>query len=176
MQTKYSNFLSYHSVDIIVFDGYAPSTKDATHRKRSETFSKIAEIKNNNPCTSDRSTFFSNYINKVNFVKFLAEKLQKNGFNVLQCPMDAETIIIKTALISAKDSPVNVFADDTDILSLRIHHMTNSFTDVYNIYIPNVKKEQRRECYHVTHILNALENHVIKYLLFAHTSTDCDTT
>ena len=32
---KYLKFLSYHSVDIIVFDGYSPSTKDATHRKRS---------------------------------------------------------------------------------------------------------------------------------------------
>ena len=46
---KYSNFLSYHSVDIIVFDGYAPSTKDVTHQKRSGTFSEIVEIKNNNP-------------------------------------------------------------------------------------------------------------------------------
>ena len=55
---KYSNFLSYHSVDIIVFDGYAPSTKDATHRKRSETFSETVEIKKINPCTSDRFTFF----------------------------------------------------------------------------------------------------------------------
>ena len=27
---NYSNFLSYHSVVITVFDGYAPSTKDAT--------------------------------------------------------------------------------------------------------------------------------------------------
>ena len=34
---KYSDFLSYHSVDIIGFDGYAPSTKDAIHRKRSGT-------------------------------------------------------------------------------------------------------------------------------------------
>ena len=49
---KYSNFLSYHSVDIIVFDGYAPSTKDTTHRKRSGTFFEIVDIKNKNPCTS----------------------------------------------------------------------------------------------------------------------------
>ena len=72
---KYSNFPSYHSVNIIVFDGYAPSTKDPTHRKRSGTFSETVDIKNNNPCTSDRSIFFSNYINKANFAKFLAEKL-----------------------------------------------------------------------------------------------------
>ena len=45
---KYSNFFSYGSVDIIVFDGYAPSTKDATHRNRSGTFSETVEIKNNN--------------------------------------------------------------------------------------------------------------------------------
>ena len=122
---EYSNFLSYHSVDIIVFDGHVPSTKDVTHRKRSGTFSEIVEIKNNNPCTSDQSTFFSNNINKANFVKFLAEKLPtKNGFNVIQCPMDADTAIIKKALTAAKDSPVNVFADDTDILSLLINYMT----------------------------------------------------
>ena len=90
--------------------------------------------------------------------------------------MDADTTIIKTALTVAKGSPVNVFADDTDILSLLIHHMANSSTDMYNIYITNVKKEQRRECYNVTDILNALENHVIKYLLFAHAFTGCDTT
>ena len=36
--------------------------------------------------------------------------------------MDADTAIIKTVLTAAKDSPV--FANDTDILSLPIHHMT----------------------------------------------------
>ena len=81
---EYSNFLSYHSVDIIVFDGYAPSVKDATHRNRSGTFSETVEIKHSNPCTSDRSTFFFNYINKVNFVKFLAEML-KSYFLILLC-------------------------------------------------------------------------------------------
>ena len=95
-----------------LFDGYAPLTNDATHRKRSETVSEIVEIKNDNPCTLDQSTFFFNCINKANFFKFVAEKLQKNGFNVKQCPMNAGTTTIKTALITGKDSPVNVFADD----------------------------------------------------------------
>ena len=77
---KYSNFLSYHSVDIIVFDEYAPSTKDTTHRNRSGTFSETVEIKNSNPCTSDQSTFFYNYINKANFVKFFSRKVTKERF------------------------------------------------------------------------------------------------
>ena len=134
------DFLSYHSVDIIVFDGYAPVTRDAINRNRSGTFSEIVEIKNNNPCKTDRSTFFSNYINKANFVIYLAEKLHKNGFNVIQYPMNADTKIIITALTVTKDSPVNVFVDDTDILSLLIHHMTNSSTHMYKIYITNVKR------------------------------------
>ena len=90
--------------------------------------------------------------------------------------MDAGTSVIETSLTVAKDSPVNIFADDTNILSLLIHHMTNSSTDMYNIYITNVKKEQKKECYKVADILNALENPVIKYLLFAHAFTGCDTT
>ena len=49
---------------MIVFDGYAPSAKDAKHRNRSGTFSETVEIKNKYPCTSDQSKFFSNYINK----------------------------------------------------------------------------------------------------------------
>ena len=35
-----------------------------------------------------QSTFFSNYINKASFGKISAEKLQKNGLNVIQCPRD----------------------------------------------------------------------------------------
>ena len=86
--------------------------------------------------------------------------------------MDADTTIIKTALTVAKDSPLNIFEYDTDILSLLIHHMTN----MYNIYIKNVEKEHRREFCSITDILNALENHVIKYLVLSHSFTGCDIT
>ena len=55
-------------------------------------------------------------------------------------PMDADATVIKAAPIAAKDSQVHVFVDETDILSLLIHHMANSFTDVYNIYARNRKK------------------------------------
>ena len=57
--------------------------------------------------------------------------------------MDTGTTIIKTELISVKDFPVNVFSDDTDILLLLIHHMTNSSTDMYNIYYKNEKNVNR---------------------------------
>ena len=57
--------------------------------------------------------------------------------------MDTGTTIIKTELISVKDFPVNVFSDDTDILLLLIHHMTNSSTDMYNIYYKKWKKRKQ---------------------------------
>ena len=56
--------------------------------------------------------------------------------------MDGDTTIIQEVLVAAKDSPVNVFANDTDILLLLIHHMTNDSTVLYNFYTRNVKKEQ----------------------------------
>ena len=55
--------------------------------------------------------------------------------------MDEDTTILQEALVAAKDSPVNVFANDTDILLLLIHHMTNDSTVLYNFYTRNVKKE-----------------------------------
>lgn len=56
--------------------------------------------------------------------------------------MNAGTAITKNALTAAKNSPVNVFADDGDSLLLLIHHMTNSSPDVYNIDITNVKRNK----------------------------------
>ena len=55
--------------------------------------------------------------------------------------MDGDTTIIQEALVAAKDSPVNAFANDTDILLLLIHHMTNDSTVLSNFYTRNVKKE-----------------------------------
>ena len=133
-------------------------------KKRSAIFSETVEIKNINPCISDRCMLFSNYINKANLEKFLTEKLEKNCVDVIQCPMDKDTTIIKIALTAAKVFPVNVFANDTDIL-----FMTNSCTDMYDTYKTNVKQDQITECHSVTNILNALQNHslvVTPHLLY----------
>ena len=58
--------------------------------------------------------------------------------------MDTGTTIIKTALTAAKDFPVYALAVDTDILSLLIYHMTNSSTDMYNIYITCKKGTKKK--------------------------------
>ena len=59
--------------------------------------------------------------------------------------MDAGTTTIKTARAAAKDSPINVFANDTDNLSMPIHLMENNYTDMYNFYMKKCKKGTTRK-------------------------------
>ena len=69
---SFSKFLINLDIDIIVFDGYNLSTKDYTHLQRSGKMSQRVEIRSDNPCPTDRKTFYQNYKNKESFVKSLA--------------------------------------------------------------------------------------------------------
>ena len=75
---RFSQFLLHLEIDIIVFDGYNMSTKDSNHQKRGGKKSQTVEIREGNSRPSNRSTFFSNYANRKNFVKTLASHLETN--------------------------------------------------------------------------------------------------
>ena len=64
--------------------------------------SEIVEIQNNNPCSSDRAAFFSNFVNKSRFVNALTESLRNKDFTIIQCPMDADTTIVKNYINHCK--------------------------------------------------------------------------
>ena len=95
---KYTSLLKHLDVNIVVFDGYNMSTKDATHQKRSGTVSQTVEIHDQYHCPSERKVFLSNYTNKENLVMALATKLELDGFEVVLCPCDADTTIVKVVL------------------------------------------------------------------------------
>ena len=99
---NYVNFLHEPKTNVIVFDGYSLSTKDTTRKKRSGRLSNTVEIKDIHPCPADRNAFLSNYANKEAF-KFLGSKLELLGFNIIQCPSDADATIVKIALNSNDD-------------------------------------------------------------------------
>ena len=103
---------------------------------QSETF----EVKNSNPCTVEKSLFLSNYTNKERFVTMLAENLKSMGFQVVLCPSDADTTIVKTALDISQSSPVTVLSDDTDVFCLLLHHLLNQ--SVNNIYLKNMTRKR----------------------------------
>ena len=174
---KYIQFLNYLKVSVVVFDGYENSTKDATRIKRGSLSQFAVEIHKSNPCPSDRSKFFSNYANKKSFIRILEVRLRERGFTVYVCHSDADTTIVKIALNFSKTEPVTIFADDSDILCLLLHHC-KSVESLHKIYLTSMTKrvDCQRECYDIDQIIGSTAEHVINNILFAHAFTGCDTT
>ena len=165
------------NVNTVVFDGYNKSTKDATHKKRSNKMSQVVEINEGNACPSDRTNFFTNYTNKQQFVNLLASRLEFHGFKTVLCPSDADTTIVKTCL-EIENKPVTVLADDTDILCLLLHHMYYS-SNKSEIYLKNMtvqSNKDERVSYNINDIITSAKKEYLQHLLFCHAFTGCDTT
>ena len=62
-----------------------------------------------------------------------------NGFEVILCPSDADTTIVKTALEIVGESVI-VLADDTDIMILLIHHVYFNYPDC-NIFLKSMRTQ-----------------------------------
>ena len=60
--------------------------------------SQNLDIRSDNSCPANRTSFFGNYQNKENFVKALARYLM-DKFKVIERPSDADTTIVKEALM-----------------------------------------------------------------------------
>ena len=129
---------------------------------------------------TDRNNFLTIYGNKGSFVKSLAIELRKIGFQVFECPSDADTTIVKVAIDIAKSKNVTVYSDDTDVLCLLAHHCFH-LPALKSIYLSNMTRRknqnQARNCYSISEIvsLDKLKT-ALPYLLFAHAFTGCDTT
>jgi len=74
------------------------------------------------PFTQDR--FLSNTTNKSSFIHFLFSYLKEKGICIINCPGDADSRIVKTALEIAEQCSNSVLAvaDDTDIAVMLVHH------------------------------------------------------
>jgi hypothetical protein len=81
----------------------------------------------------DQETFFANTKNKQQFINHLADCLSKAWISVVKAAGDADTDIIAAPLTIAKTKRTNVvvFADDTDILALLLHHRQNCIAEMF---------------------------------------------
>lgn len=175
---RYINKVKELSVDTVVFDGYQSSTKDATHRSRSGRQAQVIEIRNDNECPSDRDNFLTNYVNKQEFVNTLASELENRGIKCILCPSDADTTIVKTAL-AVTEKPVVVLADDTDILILLMHHLSQLPTRSRNVYLRNFKVQKvndERLTYNLYDVITSTDELSLRLILFSHAFTGSDTT
>lgn len=170
----YTNYIqkNYRGCITVVFDGYQDDgTKSHEHlRRNSVPQSCIVDIcqENHVPFTQDR--FLSNLDNKANFVNFLSHHLKESGFLIINCPGDADSTIVKTALDIASTSVgyVAVVADDTDIAVMLVHHWQNNMCDIYFL------QERWDKAWSIKDA--SLKNENLKqHLLFVHAWSGCDT-
>ena len=101
----------------VVFDGYKPSSKDHDHKRRNKSFSSNI-VHNQNT----KARFIANSHNKIQAILLLSDVLGRNGVEVFLAEDDDDTLIVKTALRYALARDVEVRVEDTDFVSLMIHH------------------------------------------------------
>lgn len=71
---KYIDAVWNFGKDVVLFDGYAVSTKDCTNQGRTRKRFYIADIRDDNPWLAEQKLFFANYCNKEKFIPDLARK------------------------------------------------------------------------------------------------------
>lgn len=120
---------------IVVFDGYEPSTKDHARKIRQKGVADAsAVITEDNIFTTKKGQFLKNSENKANFVKLLAKIKSNEGIHVEECAADADTTIVKDAVLSAKNSTTVVIGEDTDLLLLLCYDTKETSKDIYFKY------------------------------------------
>lgn len=151
---------------IVVFDGYSSSTKDHDHLRRTKNACCDIQMRLDIKVIIAREKFLDNKKNKAQLVLFLAETFRENGIIVHQCSSDADTFIVRTALDEARGSPVELRAEDTDILVMLLHHVAD---------LPIILTTAKETSYDVRKIREALPERYLKYIVFIHSFTGCDT-
>jgi len=121
---------------IVVFDGCGSvaSTKDHEHARRHSRVSKIAPRVNaaaSSQILFEREQFLANSENKADFVTMLVQCFANCGVQTFQSTGDADVDIVSVALQHAlAGTSVVVYCDDTDVLSMLLHHRSHIMSDV----------------------------------------------
>ena len=66
---KYIDAVQNFGKGVVLFDGYAVSTKDCTNQGRTRKKFYIADICDDNPWPAEQKLFFANYCNKEKFIQ-----------------------------------------------------------------------------------------------------------
>ena len=84
-------------------------------RRKAKTISAPIEVKLERLCHNDQGAFLANERNKVQLINFLANDLETEGHLVQHAQGDADSMIAKTAITTAKTGKaVILLAEDTD--------------------------------------------------------------
>ena len=152
---------------IVVFDGYARSTKDHEHQRRIKAYCSDIAIKSTTVCTVPMKKLFSNSKNKHELIMLLSNVFTEHGIEVHVATDDADTMVANKTLNLSLNEDVEVKAEDTDILCLLVHHFTENHNEIV--------MTTRNGSHSISKIVNALDANIKRILLFVHSFSGCDT-
>ena len=172
-----SNMYGRYDCLVIVFDGYTDkwSLKSHEHHRRGQMTSSNVALSEDMNVTCKNEVFFRNQHNKQQFISLLSCKLQKCGYETVECTGDADIAIVKKAIdYAGEGKSVVVAADDTDILVLLIYHWKEEFGEIYFSTEQRKNKTKVLKWWNIGHLASTISQR--GYLLFAHAWSGCDTT
>ena len=105
----------------------------------------------------------------------LSEALQNVGCVTHHANGDADLLIVKTAVESARTNTTFLVGDDTDLLVLLCYHASKHGCDLYFRREPKANA-RGTSVWHVKRVKDQLGRVVCTNLLFLHAITGCDTT
>ena len=162
----------------IVFDGYedGPAIKDATHCRRAGSSKGPTVIfAGETSLKLKKNEFLSNKVNKQRFLHFLGSSLESAGCTTIHAKGDADILIVKTAVESAKVVSTVLIGDDTDLLILLCHYGHAIEKDLF--LKPERKADTKKhKVWNMKATTRILGNELCSRLLFVHALLGCDTT
>ena len=105
----------------------------------------------------------------------LSEALQNVGCVTHHANGDADLLIVKTAVESARTNTTVIVGDDTDLLVLLCYHASKDGCDLYLRPEPKANARGTR-VWHMKRVKDQLGRDVCTNLLFLHAITGCHTT
>ena len=106
---SYVKHLGQHCQNItVVFDGYNSSPKDHNHIRHTKNSCCDIQIQLEMVHLIPRAKFLDNIHNKSELISLLSITLQKHQITVEQCDNDADTSIVRVALVAATKNSVEV--------------------------------------------------------------------
>ena len=124
--------------------------------------------------TPKKDNILANPKNKQRVINTLIHFLQENNCPTYHAEGDADVLIVKTAVESARDRNTVLVGDDTDLLVLLCFYTHSDSLELY--FKPEPKAKSRGRVWNVKKIKEHLGDDVCRDLLFIHAILGCDTT
>ena len=123
---------------------------------------------------SEKEDFLRNEQNKQRFISVLGLKLERPGCTVFHAKQDADTLIVKSAIESAKTAETVLVGDDPDLLVMVIYHTGKNSK---NVFLQPESKSNSTKCsvWDMKKTKELLGEDICQVILFIHAILGCYT-